>query len=61
MGKDTLRDGHRANFATLFGAASSRRLVDELLEASVSALCGPFGRNGDVLADLARVVRDRRS
>lgn len=60
MGKDTLRDSHRANFATLFGAPSSRRLVDDLLEASVSAL-GRFGARGETLADLARVVRDRRS
>jgi geranylgeranyl pyrophosphate synthase len=62
MGKDTLRDAHRANFATLFGAASSRKLVDELLEAAVSALGTFRGRApAAVLGDLARVVRDRRS
>lgn len=62
MGKDTLRDAHRANFATLFGAASSRKLVDELLEAAVSALGAFRGRApAAVLGDLARVVRDRRS
>ncbi|HYR45550.1 MAG TPA: polyprenyl synthetase family protein [Thermoanaerobaculia bacterium] len=60
MGKDARRDAHRANFATLFGTASSRRLVEELLEAAVSAL-GPFGAKGEVLADLARVVRTRRA
>ena len=60
MGKDTLRDGHRANFATLVGPVSSRRLVEDLLEAAVAAL-RPFGRRGARLADLARVVRDRRS
>jgi geranylgeranyl pyrophosphate synthase len=60
MGKDTKRDAHRANFATLLGADSSRRLVDELLEAAVAAL-EPLGRRAAVLADLARVVRDRRS
>ena len=62
MGKDTLRDGHRANFATLFGAASSRKLVEELLEAASAAL-EPFPARAPraVLADLARVVRDRRS
>jgi geranylgeranyl pyrophosphate synthase len=60
MGKDTLRDGHRANFATLVGPVSSRRLVEDLLEAAVTAL-RPFGRRGARLADLARVVRDRRS
>jgi geranylgeranyl pyrophosphate synthase len=60
IGKDTHRDAHRANFAAFIGAAASRELVDELLGAAVSAL-GPFGSRGDVLADLARVVRDRRS
>ncbi len=62
MGKDVLRDGLRANFATLFGAASSRRLVEELLEAAVTALAPFRSRPGAaVLADLARVVRNRRS
>ena len=60
MGKDTQRDAHRANFATLLGAESSRRLVDELSGAAVKAL-EPVGRKAAVLADLARVVRDRRS
>ncbi|HKD12520.1 MAG TPA: polyprenyl synthetase family protein [Thermoanaerobaculia bacterium] len=60
MGKDTGRDAHRANFAALLGPTSSRQLVEELLEAGVSALA-PFGGKGMVLADLARVVRDRRS
>jgi geranylgeranyl diphosphate synthase type II len=61
MGKDTLRDGHRANFATLFGAASSRRLVEELLDAALASLKPFRGKAALVLADLARVVRDRRS
>jgi geranylgeranyl diphosphate synthase type II len=60
MGKDTGRDAHRANFATVLGAASAHRLVDELLEAALSALA-PLGRRAAVLGDLARVVRDRRS
>jgi len=60
MGKDTRRDAHRANFATLCGNESSRRLVEELLESAVAALA-PFGRKAEVLKDLARVVRDRRS
>lgn len=61
IGKDTLRDGHRANFATLFGIASSRKLVEELLEAAVGALAPFRSKPAAVLADLARVVRDRRS
>lgn len=59
MGKDTRRDAHRANFATLFGAASSRKLVEELLESAAAAL-SPLGGKAAVLVDLARVVRDRR-
>ena len=61
MGKDVHRDAHRANFATILGTDSCRRLVDELLDASLAALL-PLGvRRGEVLADLARVVRERRS
>jgi len=60
MGKETHRDAHRANFATLFGRDSSRKLVEELLESAVAALA-PFGKKGEILGDLARVVRDRRS
>ena len=60
MGKDAGRDAHRANFATILGAPSSHRLVDELLESALAAL-SPLGRRAAVLADLARVVRDRRS
>jgi len=60
MGKDTQRDAHRANFATLLGTASSRRLVDELSAAAADAI-SPMARKGAVLADLIRVVRDRRS
>ncbi len=60
MGKDTQRDARRANFATLFGAEAARRLVDELLDAAAAAL-SPLKSRGAVLADLSRVVRDRRS
>lgn len=60
MGKDRGRDAHRANFARLLGAASARRLVDELSAAAVLAL-GPLGRRAGVLSDLARVVRERRA
>ena len=60
MGKDVARDAHRANFATILGPDSCRRLVDELLDASLAAL-RPLGRRAEVLSDLARVVRERRS
>ncbi|HZI67452.1 MAG TPA: polyprenyl synthetase family protein [Thermoanaerobaculia bacterium] len=60
LGKDTRRDGHRANFAVVLGAESSRELVGELLDTAVAALV-PFRRRGAVLADLTRFVRDRRA
>ena len=60
MGKDAGRDAHRANFATVLGRESSHGLVAELLEAALAAL-RPLGARTAVLADLARVVRDRRS
>lgn len=60
MGKDAGRDGHRANFATVLGPESSHRLVEELLDAALAALT-PLGPKADVLGDLTRVVRDRRS
>ena len=60
MGKDTHRDTHRANFATILGPDSSHRLVQELLDAAVDAL-EPLPSRAAILADLARVVRDRRA
>jgi geranylgeranyl pyrophosphate synthase len=60
LGKDTRRDAHRANFATVLGTESCRALVAELLDTAVAALA-PFRRRGAVLADLARFVRERRS
>lgn len=60
LGKDTHRDAHRANFATALGAETCRALVGELLDTAVSAL-GPFRRRAEVLVDLARFVRERRS
>jgi geranylgeranyl pyrophosphate synthase len=59
LGKDTRRDGHRANFAAVLGPGSSRELVGELLDAAIAALA-PFRRRAAVLADLARFVRDRK-
>jgi geranylgeranyl pyrophosphate synthase len=60
LGKDPGRDAHRANFASVLGRESSHRLVEELLAAALAALA-PLGARAAVLADLARVVRDRRS
>jgi len=60
LGKDRGRDAHRANFARLLGPESSRQLVGELLETAVASLA-PLGRKARVLADLARVVRERRA
>ncbi|MDQ5870908.1 MAG: polyprenyl synthetase family protein [Acidobacteriota bacterium] len=60
LGKDTRRDGHRANFAVVLGPESSRELVGELLDTAVAALV-PFRRRAAVLGDLTRFVRDRRA
>jgi geranylgeranyl pyrophosphate synthase len=60
LGKDPGRDAHRANFASVLGRESSHRLVEELLAAALATLA-PLGARAAVLADLARVVRDRRS
>ncbi len=60
LGKDTGRDGHRANFAAVLGPDSSRELVGELLDTAVAALV-PFRRRAGVLTDLTRFVRDRRA
>jgi geranylgeranyl pyrophosphate synthase len=60
LGKDTHRDAHRANFATVLGPVSCRALVAELLDTALGAL-EPFRRRSAVLADVARFVRDRRS
>jgi geranylgeranyl pyrophosphate synthase len=60
MGKEAHRDAHRANFATVLGSESSHRLVEELLAAALAAL-KPLGSRAAVLADLTRVVRNRRS
>jgi len=60
LGKDPGRDAHRANFASVLGPESSHRLVEELLAAALAALA-PLGGRAAVLADLARVVKDRRS
>jgi len=60
IGKDTGRDAHRANFARIFKPEASRQLVAELLEASAAPLA-IFRGKGEVLEDLTRVVRERRS
>jgi geranylgeranyl pyrophosphate synthase len=60
LGKDTHRDAHRANFATVLGADSCRALVGELLDTAVAALA-PFRNRAAVLVDVARFVRERRS
>ena len=60
MGKDTGRDAHRANFATLVGRDACRRLVEELLSTAVEPLAF-FRGKAEVLEDLARVVRNRRA
>jgi geranylgeranyl diphosphate synthase type II len=57
-GKDAGLDRDKTTFVNLCGIEGARRLVDELIEASIAAL-GPFGRRGALLAALAEMVRDR--
>jgi geranylgeranyl pyrophosphate synthase len=57
-GKDAGLDRDRTTFVNLCGIDGARRLVDELIAASVDALA-PFGKRGSVLAGLAEIVRER--
>jgi geranylgeranyl diphosphate synthase type II len=57
-GKDAGLDRDRTTFVNLCGIDGARRLVDELIAASVDALA-PFGKRGSVLGGLAEIVRER--
>ncbi len=57
-GKDAGRDRDKTTFVNLCGIDGARRLVDELIDASVAAL-EPFGRRGGMLRALAEYVRGR--
>ena len=57
-GKDAGLDRDRTTFVKLCGIEGARRLVDELIEASLAALA-PFGRRATLLASLAEMVRER--
>ena len=57
-GKDAGLDRNRTTFVNLCGIDGARRLVDELIAASLAAL-EPFGRRAVVLAGLAERVRER--
>jgi geranylgeranyl diphosphate synthase type II len=60
LGKDAGQDRDHTTFVDLCGIDGSRRLVDELIGASLDAL-RPFARRGALLAALAEFVhyRDR--
>jgi geranylgeranyl diphosphate synthase, type II len=57
-GKDAGRDRDKTTFVNLCGIDGARRLVDELIDASVASL-KPFGRRGGLLRALAEYVRGR--
>ncbi len=57
-GKDAGLDRNRTTFVNLCGIDGARRLVDELIDASLDALA-PLSRRADVLAGFANMVRDR--
>lgn len=57
-GKDAGLDRERTTFVNLSGIDGARRLVDELIDASVASLA-PFGRRAAMLRSLAEYVRVR--
>jgi geranylgeranyl diphosphate synthase type II len=57
-GKDAGLDRNRTTFVNLCGIDGARRLADELITASVSAL-ERFGKRADLLAAMADMIRDR--
>jgi geranylgeranyl diphosphate synthase type II len=57
-GKDAGLDKGKTTFVTFSGVEGARRLVDELIEASVGAL-KPFGGRAERLLQLAELVRSR--
>jgi geranylgeranyl diphosphate synthase type II len=57
-GKDAGLDRNRTTFVNLCGIDGARRLVDELIDASLDALA-PLSRRAEILAGLAAMVRDR--
>jgi geranylgeranyl pyrophosphate synthase len=57
-GKDAGLDRDRTTFVNLCGIDGARRLVDELIGASVAAL-SPFGKRAAALTGLAEMVRER--
>lgn len=59
-GKKAHGEGHRANFAKILGADTARTIAGELTEAAAESV-SPLGPRADPLADLAYLLRDRRS
>jgi geranylgeranyl diphosphate synthase type II len=57
-GKDAGLDGDKTTFVSLCGIDGARRLVDELIDASIATL-RPFGRRAALLSALAEYVRGR--
>jgi geranylgeranyl diphosphate synthase type II len=57
-GKDAGLDRDKTTFVNLCGIDGARRLVDELIDASLAALT-PFGRRAGMLRALAELVRGR--
>jgi len=57
-GKDAGRDREKTTFVDISGIHGAQRLVDELIDASISAL-KPFGRRAEVLVAFAELVRAR--
>jgi len=59
-GKKAHGEGHRANFARILGAETARTIAGELTEAAAESVAS-LGPRARPLADLAYLLRDRRS
>ena len=57
-GKDAGLDRNHTTFVNLCGIDGARRLVDDLIGASLTAL-QPFGKRASILSGLADMVRER--
>jgi geranylgeranyl diphosphate synthase type II len=57
-GKDAGLDRDRTTFVNLSGIDGARRLVDELIDASLESL-RPFGKRAAMLLGMAELVRER--
>lgn len=59
LGKDVGKDAGKLTFVRLAGVEGAKQLAGELVDAALDSISG-MGRKGEVLRQLATMVRDRR-